>query len=99
MAEQDFTIVRTPKQITKITGNTFSKSFSPTAGENVAIAYINPATGNDAAVNAKLNEIAALCEGSSGEFQKKIWQPTAQEDCVPRVDIHIVVRDDIPEGL
>ena len=86
----DFDITREVVQRTVVAGNRTDASFSPAAGHNVAIVYIE-AGSNGAAILAKLAEIEAL----SDAYGKKIWLAEALSEKNPRVDIRVIVHDDI----
>lgn len=89
----DFDIQRNNRTVVDITGNRVDASFSPTAGSNIAVVYIEPNSGNDAAILSKLAEIQNLSKG----YAKKVWLAEALDSKVPRVDIRVIVRDDIED--
>ncbi len=88
----DFNIRREDAVVSRISGNRTDVTFYPPVGRNIAVAYIQPDAGNDAAVNSLLGQIKALCSGS-GEFGKKVWITEALDGKRPAVDIRVVVRD------
>ena len=90
----DFNIQRETISVEKITGNRIDASFSPAVGNNAAVVYIE-AGPNGAAILQKLDEI----DGLSVKFVKKVWTATALANSKPRLDISIMVRDNIPEGI
>lgn len=90
----DFNIQRNTVSVDRVTGNRTDATFNPPAGKNIAVAYVQPSDGNDAAVNSLLSQVEALCDG----FGKKVWTTESHEGGSPRVEVRVIVRDDIEAG-
>jgi|APSaa5957512622_1039677.scaffolds.fasta_scaffold07537_2 hypothetical protein len=86
----DFTPVEKEVTIRTTSGNRYQKKFFPEVGNTIAVLFVETTQANKAAIAAKVAEITAL----SVQTKFKKWDAEANEDCIPAVDVRMLVIKD-----
>lgn len=86
----DFNPHKVARLVRQWVDNRKIKTLSPALGSKAAVIYVE-ASANLSAINNLIAQIEALAV----ETVKYVWDPTAEDGCVPKVTIMVTVD---PEG-